>query len=176
MTSLARVGISYYHLGEMWTGFKTEKEYLEITPQTQTYFGLTEAAQALTPSTDRLLIVGDSRSLYFPRDFYANSIFDRQLLVTLAQSEKDSDGIRRCLKELGVDDLAVSGEEGRRLAYQIENQREGHYFVVYFNLIPSAIEELWQEYHLNEDLIRFVTLRTDKVLEKIEFKVLEEQL
>jgi len=116
--SLARVGVSYYHLGEMWTGFKTEKEYLETTPQTQTYFALTEASQALTPSTDRLLIVGDSRSLYFPRDFYANSIFDRQLLAVLAQSEKDSDGIRHRLKELGIDDLAVSGEEGRRLAAQ----------------------------------------------------------
>jgi hypothetical protein len=116
--SLSRVGISYYHLGEMWTGFKNEKEYLETTPQTRSYFSLTEAAQILTPSSDRLLIVGDSRSLYFSKDFCANSIFDRQLLVALAHTEKDSTGIRHRLKELGIDDLVVSGEEGQRLSVQ----------------------------------------------------------
>ncbi len=116
--SLARVGVYYYHLGEMATGFKTEKEYLATTPQTQSYYALTVAAQVLTPVHDRLLIVGDARTLYYPRDFYPNSAFDRQLLVKLAQTEKDSDGIRHRLKELGIDDLVVSGEEGQRLASQ----------------------------------------------------------
>ncbi len=116
--SLARVGVSYYHWGEMGTGFKTEKEYLETTPQTQGYYALAEAAQALTKPSDRLLIVGDARSLYFSRDFYANSVFDPQLLAVLAQTEKDSEGIWRRLKESGIDDLAVSGDEGRRLFFQ----------------------------------------------------------
>jgi small subunit ribosomal protein S6 len=67
-------------------------------------------------------------------------------------------------------------ERGRqRLAYEIDGHREGYYYVIYFNAPPSAILELWQEYHLNEDLVRFITLRTDKVMEKIEFKTLVEQ-
>ncbi len=116
--SLIRVGTSYYHWGEMATGFKSQNEFLETSPQTQTYFPLTEAAQVLTLPTDRLLIVGDSRSLYFPRESYSNSVFDRQLLSALAQDEKDSDGIRHRLKELGIDDIVVSGEEGQRLSSQ----------------------------------------------------------
>lgn len=63
----------------------------------------------------------------------------------------------------------------RRLAYPIDGHREGYYYLVYFNLIPAAISELWQEYHLHEDLVRFVTLRTEKVMEKIEFKSIEAQ-
>jgi small subunit ribosomal protein S6 len=63
----------------------------------------------------------------------------------------------------------------RRLAYEIDGHREGYYFLLYFDLQPSAITELWQEYHLNEDLIRFDTFRTENVMEKIEFKSLEEQ-
>jgi small subunit ribosomal protein S6 len=63
----------------------------------------------------------------------------------------------------------------RRLAYEIEGQREGYYYIVYFKVSPDAINELWQEYHLNEDLIRFVTLRADEVKETIEFKSLVEQ-
>jgi len=116
--SLARVGISYYHWGEIATGFKTQNEYLETTPQIQSYFPLTEAARVLTAPADRLLVIGDARTLYFPRDFYSNSVFDRQLLVGLAQNEKDSNGIRRRLKELGIDDLVVSGGEGQRLSSQ----------------------------------------------------------
>lgn len=63
----------------------------------------------------------------------------------------------------------------RRLAYEIEGHREGHYYVIYFNVDPSAITEMWQEYHLSEDLIRFITLRASAVKEKLEFKSLAEQ-
>lgn len=63
----------------------------------------------------------------------------------------------------------------KRLAYEIEGHREGHYYIIYFDVPATAISEMWQEYHLSEDLIRFITLRAPKVLEKIEFKSLAEQ-
>jgi len=67
-------------------------------------------------------------------------------------------------------------EQGRkRLAYEINGHREGYYYIVYFTAPTAAISELWQEYHLNEDLVRFITLRAEEVLEKIEFKPLVEQ-
>lgn len=75
----------------------------------------------------------------------------------------------------GGEIVKIHDQGRRRLAYQIEGHREGYYYLLYFNAIPAAIAELWQEYHLNEDLIRFITLRTDNVMEKIEFKSLEEQ-
>lgn len=67
-------------------------------------------------------------------------------------------------------------EQGRkRLAYDISGHREGYYYVVYFTAPTAAISELWHEYHLNEDLVRFITLKAEKVVEKIEFKPLVEQ-
>jgi len=71
--------------------------------------------------------------------------------------------------------LKTHDQGRRRLAYQIDGHREGYYYLIYFNVVPSAIAEMWQEYHLNEDLIRFITLRADKVMEKIEFKPIEDQ-
>lgn len=66
-------------------------------------------------------------------------------------------------------------EQGRRrLSYEIDGHREGYYYILYFTVKPSAISEMWQEYHLHEDLIRFITLRTETVMEKIEFKPLAE--
>jgi small subunit ribosomal protein S6 len=65
-------------------------------------------------------------------------------------------------------------DQGRkRLAYEIDGHREGYYYLLYFKAPASAIVELWKEYELNEELVRFITLRTEKVMEKVEFKALE---
>lgn len=64
-------------------------------------------------------------------------------------------------------------DQGRRkLAYEINGRREGYYFILYFSAPTKALKEMWKEYHLNEDLVRFMTLRTEVVPEKIEFKPL----
>jgi small subunit ribosomal protein S6 len=66
-------------------------------------------------------------------------------------------------------------EQGRkRLAYEIDNRREGYYYVVFFTVATSEIIELWKEYHLHEDLIRFLTLRAEAVQETLEFKPLKQ--
>jgi small subunit ribosomal protein S6 len=83
--------------------------------------------------------------------------------------------IQAGITQRGGEILKIHDQGRRRLAYQIDGHREGHYYIVYFNLRTSGVSELWQEYHLNEDLIRFITLRADKVMDKIEFKSLEDQ-
>lgn len=83
--------------------------------------------------------------------------------------------IKKGITDRGGEILKIHEQGRRRLAYEIDGHREGYYYLVYFNSKPASISELWQDYHLNEDLVRFVTLRTDKVMEKIEFKSLEEQ-
>ncbi|NGX55296.1 MAG: 30S ribosomal protein S6 [Chlamydiae bacterium] len=68
-----------------------------------------------------------------------------------------------------------SHDEGKRkLAYEIRGSREGHYYVLYFTATQSKLAGLWEEYHLNEDLLRFMTLKADKVRETLEFKQLPE--
>jgi small subunit ribosomal protein S6 len=67
-------------------------------------------------------------------------------------------------------------DQGRRkLAYEINGKREGHYFLLYFTTPSNNLTEMWREYHLNEDLVRFLTLRTEAVPEKIEFKQLAQE-
>lgn len=87
---------------------------------------------------------------------------------------KALDRIKNGITSRSGEVVKIHDQGRRRLAYEIDGHREGHYYIVYFNAPPEAISEMWQEYHLNEDLIRFITLRTDKVLDKIEFKSIEE--
>ena len=36
----------------------------------------------------------------------------------------------------------------RRLAYEISGHKEGYYYILYFEVLPSAITEMWKEFHL----------------------------
>ncbi|MFZ4099736.1 MAG: 30S ribosomal protein S6 [Chlamydiia bacterium] len=60
----------------------------------------------------------------------------------------------------------------RRLAYEINGRREGYYYLVYFKLPTQAMKDLWRDLRLDEEVIRFMTLTAERVLEKLEFKSL----
>ena len=67
-------------------------------------------------------------------------------------------------------------EQGRRkMAYEIDGKREGFYYVLFFTAPTSSILDLWKDYQLHEDLIRFMTMRVEKVQETLEFKPLKQQ-
>lgn len=85
--------------------------------------------------------------------------------------EKITSGI----EEKGGKVLKIHEWGRRKLAYPIDGKREGYYYIVYFNAPTQIIADLWEEYHLHEDLIRFMTKRTEKVLETLEFKPLKVQ-
>lgn len=88
---------------------------------------------------------------------------------------KALDKIQKEITSQGGEIVKIHDQGRKRLAYEINGHREGYYYILYFNAPPAAIAELWREYHLNEDLIRFITLRAEQVMEKIEFKPIEEQ-
>lgn len=91
------------------------------------------------------------------------------------QRQKIVDRIRADIETSGGEIVKVHDQGRKRLAYEIDGQKEGYYLLMYFNCLPSVIARLWREYHLIEGLLRFMTLRTDEVMEKIEFKPLVEQ-
>ena len=74
------------------------------------------------------------------------------------------------IKEQGGEIVKVHEQGRQRLAYEVARQRDGHYYLVYFKVKPSAIDFLHRAYHLMEDLLRFITLRAEEARETIEFK------
>jgi small subunit ribosomal protein S6 len=83
---------------------------------------------------------------------------------------KALDKIKQGITSRGGEIVKIHEQGRKRLAYEINGRREGFYYVFYFQAKPAIIADLWQEYHLNEDLVRFITLRVDDVMETIEFK------
>lgn len=89
--------------------------------------------------------------------------------------QKSLDRVQASIAQRGGEVRKIHDRGCSRLAYEIDGHKEGHYFVLYFDLPPSEVNDLWSDYHLNEDLVRFMTTRTDEVMEVIEFKTLSEE-
>jgi len=59
-------------------------------------------------------------------------------------------------------EIAATNAMGmRKLAYPIEKNERGYYHVVYYSIAPAAIAEIERRFRINEDLLRFVTIKYD---------------
>lgn len=98
--------------------------------------------------------------------------------------QKALEKITNGILERGGVEHKIFDQGRKKLAYEINKRREGYYYIIYFtidtwyfkeNTWKACLKDMWREYHLNEDLIRFMTLRADSVPEKIEFSYEEKQ-
>ena len=54
----------------------------------------------------------------------------------------------------------------RNLAYKINKNKKGHYFLLNIDCGPSAIFEYERQMRINEDIIRFLTIKIDNISDK----------
>ena len=54
----------------------------------------------------------------------------------------------------------------RNLAYKIKKNKKGHYFLININCNPSTIFEYERQMRINEDIIRFLTIKIDHINDK----------
>ncbi len=59
-------------------------------------------------------------------------------------------------------DIVARDEMGmRKLAYPINKNERGFMYVIYFKMDPASIAEVERRYRINEELLRFVTIKYD---------------
>ena len=86
--------------------------------------------------------------------------------VTQAQVETVADGITTDLETNGG---AVKKREYwglRSLAYRVKKNRKGHYMLLGLDAQPAFISEMERLLRLNEDVLRFMTIRVDEITEE----------
>jgi len=70
-------------------------------------------------------------------------------------------------------EIAATSPMGmRKLAYPINKNERGYYHVIYYTIAPAAIAEIERRFRINEDLLRFVTIKYDTNREIIAFNSL----
>lgn len=81
-------------------------------------------------------------------------------------------------KEIKALDGSITFEDfwgTRYLSYKIKRHDKGYYVVLNFNLAPTKLLELTNELRLNQNVIRFITLKTPKNYEVMTFESLEKE-
>jgi small subunit ribosomal protein S6 len=56
----------------------------------------------------------------------------------------------------------------RRLAYRVEKQREGSYVLLQFTAEPAAVKEFERRMRVQDSVIKFLTVRIDETLKRVE--------
>jgi small subunit ribosomal protein S6 len=95
---------------------------------------------------------------------YENVFIARQE-ISGAQVDALSDQFTAVLTENGG---AVKKKEYwglKSLAYRIKKNRKGHYVLLNIEAPPAAVHEMERQMRINEDILRFLTVRVDELEE-----------
>ena len=73
-------------------------------------------------------------------------------------------------------EIAATSPMGmRKLAYPINKNERGYFHVIYYTIAPAAIAKIERRFRINEDLLRFVTIKYDTNREIVAFNGLVEK-
>ena len=90
--------------------------------------------------------------------------------VLIARNDVTQQQVETVADEIGVELEAAGGAVKKRdywglrgLAYRIKKNRKGHYMLLALDAKPVFINEMERKLGLNEDILRFMTVRIDEV-------------
>ena len=90
--------------------------------------------------------------------------------MLIARNDVTQQQVETVADEIGVELEAAGGAVKKReywglrgLAYRIKKNRKGHYMLLALDAKPVFINEMERKLGLNEDILRFMTVRIDEV-------------
>lgn len=82
------------------------------------------------------------------------TLTEEEIKSTIAQVEE-------ILTANGAEIIARDAMGMKKLAYPIEKNARGYFYVMYYKAAPSAISEIERRFRINEEILRFVTMKYD---------------
>ncbi|MBV8147842.1 MAG: 30S ribosomal protein S6 [Candidatus Eremiobacteraeota bacterium] len=79
-----------------------------------------------------------------------------------AEVEARANAVADIVKGQGGEVASVEKLGRKRLAYEIDDVREGNYVVMQFKSLPAVSKELERQLKLHEDVLRALVVRLDK--------------
>jgi len=90
---------------------------------------------------------------------------------TIAQIEL----VKSIITKNGAQIVACDDIGTKKLAYEIEKNKRGYYFVVYFKAQPSEILEIERNYRINENILRFIFIKYENKKEIVAWAKMSEE-
>ena len=94
--------------------------------------------------------------------FYENVFIARQD-VPATQVDTLTETLTAMIKEQGGEVTKKEYWGLRNLTYRIKKNRKGHYVLLNIDAPAAAVKELERNLRLNEDILRFLTVRVDEL-------------
>ncbi len=91
---------------------------------------------------------------------YENLVIVKPTL-TQEELEQELKAVEEVITSNGGEIAATDKMGMRKLAYPIQKNERGFYYVVYYTVAPSAINEIERRFRINENLLRFMTVKYD---------------
>lgn len=105
---------------------------------------------------------------------YENLVIVKPTL-TAEEIQATLSAVEEVITSNGGEIAATSPMGMRKLAYPINKNERGYFYVIYYSIAPAAIAEIERRFRINEDLLRFVTIKYDSKREVTAFEGLVEK-
>ena len=96
------------------------------------------------------------------------SIIILQPNLTDEEKSKVVNDYKEYFKKISDQEVEVDDRGKRKLAYQIKDNTEGYFISYYFDAKEHDISDLEKQYRLDDNVIKFMTIKVSKVAEKVE--------
>ncbi len=95
----------------------------------------------------------------------AATVYEGMLILDSTRYARDPEGIANqihsIIQEAGGEVLVSRLWEERRLAYPINGQRKGTYWLVYFRVAGPKLDEITHKCQINDNILRVLFLKVD---------------
>lgn len=88
--------------------------------------------------------------------------------VVIINPTVDEEGVKELVKRftdlINTDGKVEKVDElgKKRLAYEVQKNREGYYVVFYFEANPNLISELERNYRITDEVIKFMSVKVEE--------------
>ncbi|MGB6329824.1 MAG: 30S ribosomal protein S6 [Halarcobacter sp.] len=79
--------------------------------------------------------------------------------LTEEETVAQIDLVKATIEKTGGEIVSCDDMGSRNLAYEIEKNKRGYYFVAYFKGVPAGIAEIERNYRINENILRFIFIK-----------------
>jgi small subunit ribosomal protein S6 len=89
--------------------------------------------------------------------------------LTNEEIESQVESLKQTIVDNGGEIVVVNNMGIKKLAYEVQKQKRGYYTNIFYKIAPNAIKEIERLERLNEDVIKFITVKYDNKREVAAF-------
>lgn len=102
--------------------------------------------------------------------------YENLVIVKPTLTQEETEGMIAAIEEVltsnGAEITARTKMGIRKLAYPIQKNERGYFHVMYYQAEPSVIKEIERRFRINEEILRFITIKYESKREVIAWEKL----